>query len=513
MVEAGGPSSAEEVIGGRYRLLEVIGSGGMGRVWKAEDQLLKRTVAVKEITTPTDVSTSQMLDLQLSTMREARAAARLEHPGVVQVFDVIWRPGRSWIVMEYVPSRSLHDVVAEDGPLTHRAAAEVGLAVLSALAAAHRAGVLHRDVKPHNVLIATDGRVVLTDFGLAKLETTDPDPDRPEPLFGSPFYVAPERLQGRKSTAESDLWSLGATLYAATEGRPPFRRESTTQSLAALIVEPPDPQQRPGPLGPVLDGLLVKDPAARLTAAQAEPMLRRIAERAIGVVSLVDDGERAGTVYGKRRGHRAAVIGAAAVLALAGTASILISRDRHLASPPAAIVSTGSVAAPVATGVQQCTTSAAGTPVTGTTEQRDYALPDGWLWHADTAGYRVAVPQGWIQVMSGTVSCFRDPDGARSLMVDTSAQTSVPALTYWQRAQQAALATGSLPGYRLIGLADAPGGATWEYTWQPAGEQRRHEIRQLLPSGTRTYLVEWATPDQDWPVNQPYLHLVLASLR
>ena len=510
-------SSAHDVIGGRYKLLEVIGSGGMGRVWKAEDELLNRTVAVKEINTPADVTTSAMIDLQLATMREARAAARLEHPGVVQVFDVIWRPGRSWIVMEYVPSRSLHDVIEQDGPLSHQQAAQVGLAVLSALSAAHDAGVLHRDVKPHNVLLAEDGRVVLTDFGLATLEKTAADA-KPEPLFGSPFYVAPERLKGRRSSRESDLWSLGATLYTAVEGRPPFRRDSTTQSLAALVIDPPDPQVRSGPLGPVLDGLLVKEPEQRLTAEQAEPMLRQVADRAVGVFSipglLSDARSEAAPKPGTSRAGRIAVLVAALLLAGAGTAAVVITRDRYNAPPPAAIAASSSAAAPALAQPVDCTVTNGGDPVFGSVEQADYALPDGWVWHADPSGFRVAVPAGWRQVSAGSMACFHDPDGSRSLVVDTSTVSAAAGVAHWEQVEKATLAAGELPGYKRVTLAAQPGSVAWEYTWQPAGQTRRHERRELLiANASRTYAVDWTTSEPDWPVNLPYLRLVQASLR
>ncbi|MEU8612895.1 serine/threonine-protein kinase [Actinoplanes sp. NPDC048791] len=269
---------ARELIAGRYRLLEIIGAGGMGRVWLADDELLRRRVAVKEIATPVDVSAAQMLDAQLTTMREARAAARLEHPGVVGVYDVVWRPDRSWIVMEYVESRSL-DAVLREGPLPHREAARIGVGVLAALRAAHASGVLHRDVKPHNVLLATDGRVVLTDFGLAKIRGVE---QGAEPLLGSPYFVAPERLRGDEAGEAADLWSLGATLYAAVEGQAPFQRSTTTASLTALLTEPPDPARFPGPLNPIIERLLHKDPAQRLPAADAQARLQRVADRAVG---------------------------------------------------------------------------------------------------------------------------------------------------------------------------------------------------------------------------------------
>jgi serine/threonine protein kinase len=262
-----------ELVGGRYRLHDILGSGGMGRVWLAEDELLRRPVAVKEMLGPA----AGRVDIQLRTVREARAAARLDHPGVVKVFDVVWLSDRAWIVMEYVRSRSLQVAIHADGPMPHREAARIGLRLLAALRAAHAAGVLHLDVKPHNVLLAEDGRVVLGDFGLAV--TRDPD-GGPEPvLMGSPHYVAPERISagGRPSPA-TDLWSLGATLYAATEGRPPFGRARTDASLLAVLHDEPHPARHPGPLTPVLLHLLAKNRDQRPSPADLERSLRQIAE-------------------------------------------------------------------------------------------------------------------------------------------------------------------------------------------------------------------------------------------
>src|SRR4029450_10004804 len=209
------------------------------------------------------------------TLREARSAARLNHPHVVRVYDVVHEDGQPWIVMEYVASRSLHQVINEDGPYSPGAAARIGLAVLDALDAAHRAGVLHRDVKPHHVLIGTDGRVVLTDFGLATF-VDDGTVTAPGLIVGSPQYVSPERARDGASTVESDLWSLGATAYAPVDGGSPYARETAMATLAALATEPPDPPVRAGPLTPVLDGLLRYDPVARLTATEVESRLRLI---------------------------------------------------------------------------------------------------------------------------------------------------------------------------------------------------------------------------------------------
>ena len=216
----------QDVIAGRYRLTRPVGSGGMGTVWMARDEMLDRDVAVKEFIPPAWMSDDDRDKRRVRTLREARTASRLNHPNVVQIYDVVHAGGLPWIVMEYVPSRSLHQVVREDGPLTPAGAARIGLSVLQALDAAHRAGVLHRDVKPHNVLIGDHGRVVLTDFGLATF-VDDGGVTGPGLIVGSPQYVSPERARAGASTVESDLWSLGATLYAAVEGRSPYARETS----------------------------------------------------------------------------------------------------------------------------------------------------------------------------------------------------------------------------------------------------------------------------------------------
>src|SRR3954451_6553805 len=263
------------LVAGRYRLHEPVGSGGMGRVWVARDEMLDRAVAFKEFVPPEWMTDAGRTRLRDRTLREARSAARLNHPHVVRIYDVVHAEDLPWIVMEYIPSRSLHQVINEDGPYPPAGAARIGLAVLDALNAAHRAGVLHRDVKPHNVLIGLDGRVVLTDFGLATF-VDDGSVTGPGLVVGSPQYVSPERARDGASTVESDMWSLGATLYAAVEGRSPYARESAMSTLMALATQPPDPPEKAGPLGPVLLGLLRHDPTARLTAVEVERRIRMI---------------------------------------------------------------------------------------------------------------------------------------------------------------------------------------------------------------------------------------------
>ncbi len=261
------------LIAGRYRLLDLVGRGGMGRVWRARDEMLHREVAVKEIVPPGWLDDRERAEVRSRTMREARAAARLNHPAVVRLYDVVAVDGSPWIVMEYVPSRTLQDVVDAEGPLEPARAARIGLAVLDALQAAHTAGVLHRDIKPQNVLVAHDGRVMLTDFGLATFDGGDGAMTRPGMVLGSPQYVAPERAAEGVSTVAADLWSLGATLHAAVEGQSPYARSTAMATLSALAASPPDPAPHAGALAPVLDGLLRRDPRDRLDHDTARRLL------------------------------------------------------------------------------------------------------------------------------------------------------------------------------------------------------------------------------------------------
>jgi serine/threonine protein kinase len=268
--------SETRVIAGRYRLVRQLGQGGMGRVWQAWDELLQRDIALKELLLPRGMTESDVQALSERALREARAIAKLAHPNIVRFFDVVQDDGLPWIVMELVESRSLHDIVLQDGPLPPERVAGIGLDLLAALRAAHAEGVLHRDVKPANVLIAESGRVVLADFGLVAL-IGDSALTTTGVVLGSPSYMAPEQALDLPATAASDLWSLGATMYLAVEDQPPYQRRSPVATLAALTTEPPRPAQQAGPLTEVLDGLLRKDPAERLTAEATDHLLRAAA--------------------------------------------------------------------------------------------------------------------------------------------------------------------------------------------------------------------------------------------
>ncbi|WP_327731139.1 serine/threonine protein kinase [Streptomyces sp. NBC_00487] len=272
---------AGRILAGRYRVVEQLGRGGMGVVWRAVDEVLHREVALKELRTYTDAGAPELADLGLRMQREARAAARVRHPGVVAVHDVAEVDGRPLIVMELVDGPSLDDVLRDRGLLDPREAAAIGAKVMDALGAAHRVGVLHRDVKPGNILLDRSGRVVLTDFGIATME--DPGDGsathltRSGELVGSLDYLAPERAQGNDPGPASDIWALGATLYAAVEGASPFRRTSTWSTLTAIVVDPLPEPQRAGPLGPVLRLLMDKRPEHRPDAARARELLEAVA--------------------------------------------------------------------------------------------------------------------------------------------------------------------------------------------------------------------------------------------
>jgi eukaryotic-like serine/threonine-protein kinase len=247
------------LVGGRYRLRCLLGRGGMGRVWRATDELLGRDVALKQVI------------VTETALVEARALARLDHPGIVRVHDLIEDGGEPWIVLELLTGRTLAAALA-DGPMPVADVARIALRVLDALQAVHRAGLVHRDVKPANIQLCDDGRVVLTDFGIASVlddETTMPAGG----MAGSPAYLSPERARGDADGPESDLFSLGATLYAAVEGRPPFGTGDPFSTLVAVVQDPPEPFRYAGPLAPILQGLLLKRPADRLTAEQVADQL------------------------------------------------------------------------------------------------------------------------------------------------------------------------------------------------------------------------------------------------
>ncbi|MFE6664607.1 protein kinase [Streptomyces sp. NPDC057697] len=283
-MNAGGP--VRRVIDNRFELVNRLGSGGMGMVWRAHDLALHRDVALKEVRPPdpalaeNDPESARLLRERV--LREARALARLDHPGVVTVHHIVDGGDGTypWIVMELVPGASLAERLAE-GTLAPAEAAGLGRGVLSALRAAHAAGILHRDVKPANVLLRADGSPVLTDFGIAAIREST-SLTATGSIIGSPDYMAPERIRGEEGDPSSDLWSLGMMLYVAVEGRHPLRKATTLATLAAVLDEEIPPARQAGPLAPVLDALLTRDTAARPGPEELDRMLAAVGEAGAG---------------------------------------------------------------------------------------------------------------------------------------------------------------------------------------------------------------------------------------
>ncbi|MEV6374923.1 serine/threonine-protein kinase [Micromonospora musae] len=535
------------LIAGRYRLVDLVGTGGMGRVWQARDEMLHRDVAVKEIVPPAWLAEAEREDLRRRTLREARTAARLNHPNVVRIYDVVHDRESPWIVMEYVQSRSVEQMLAADGPLSPAITARIGLAVLAALRAAHSAGVLHRDVKPHNVLVAADGRVVLTDFGLATFTGGDAAMTGPGMILGSPHFVAPERARDGVSDPRTDLWSLGATLYAAVEGHPPYARDSAMATLTALATEPPDPMHRAGPLRPVLTGLLQRDPWRRLTAAEAEPLLRAAANAPAGPIEsprpVAPTAEepprpvapttqepprpapdaapappvRRGPVRRAGRGRRVAlgVAAMAVLLSTVGAAVALTDRARRPAEPSGG----GAAASPTAPAAAFACASApppAARPVVSMPPPTGarFRLVPGWTWHTDPGGFRIAAPVDWLNWTEDAVTCFREPGGTRVLSVEWSAARADPA-HWWRTEERRLTGGGSLPGYRRVDISPMDifaGGAIWECVWLNAAGERMHTARLFAnTSAERAYTVSWLTKEFDWQVNATYFAMIRQS--
>ncbi|MBR7835447.1 serine/threonine protein kinase, partial [Actinospica durhamensis] len=275
-----GRGSPDGTVAGRYRISAELGRGGMGRVWRAYDPMLDRDVALKEIVLPSGMSADERGRALLRIRREARAAARLNHAGIVRVHDIVEHAGSPMIVMEYLDGRSLREVIDMQGPLPLDRAVALGAAVLAALRHAHAAGVVHRDLKPDNIMVTADGRIVLTDFGIARVLGEHTPVTVPGTIIGTPAFMAPELIEGKAPTPAADLWSLGATLYAAVEGHPPFEGGSITELCLAILLHQAPPARNARELTAVLDGLMVKDPAQRATAAWTEDRLAHLAHRA-----------------------------------------------------------------------------------------------------------------------------------------------------------------------------------------------------------------------------------------
>jgi serine/threonine protein kinase len=300
----------QRVVANRYTLLVELGRGAMGVVWRAQDQVLGRAVALKELHPPQGIAAEERNVLEERMLREARTAGRLNHPAVVTVYDIVRENDRTYLAMELVDALDLATIVQRHGPRDSTWMAGVALQVLGALETAHQAGIVHRDVKPSNIMVRPDGAVKLTDFGIAQA-TDDPRLTHNGGIVGSPAYMSPDRLHGWEASPASDLWALGVTMAHAVEGVSPFERTSTASTLHAVMNEPPVLRRAAPGIAEVIRGFLTVDPRRRLTAPQARQMLTAIVQGATQV-SLPQNGG------GKKTGTAvkiAAVVVGIAVLA------------------------------------------------------------------------------------------------------------------------------------------------------------------------------------------------------
>ncbi|MEV6305959.1 protein kinase [Actinoplanes sp. NPDC051861] len=423
---------APPLLAARYRLGEPLGRGGMGEVWLARDETLQRDVAIKAIDQPPGAEDEAAAR---RTLREARAAARLNHPGVVQVYDVLQLDGRTWIVMEYVPSRSLRDVIAEEGPLEPERVARIGLDLALALRAAHRAGVQHRDVKPANVLLADDGRVLLTDFGIAAVDD-DGVISRSDVVVGSPQFMAPERAQTGSGGAEADLWSLGATLFAAVEGHAPFERPSTMATLAALTTEEAPSPKRAGSLRPVIDGLLRKNPADRINAEDVEAQLRAVIGGRTSFVSRIPRQRKAAKPE-HAPGTAAAGTAAGTGTAGAGTAAPETGAASEAVGAPGETAKAGPAAVPVTAPTTDASGAAARAGASGAAASAGTsgAEASAGLSRAEASGAAASAGTSGAAASAGTSGAAR----ARAAGASDVAETRVAA-------RSAAVAEDGAPG-------------------------------------------------------------------
>ncbi|MER7192518.1 serine/threonine-protein kinase [Streptomyces flaveolus] len=544
------------LVAGRYRLGESIGSGGMGRVWRAHDEVLHRVVAIKELTAAHYVSESDQAILLARTRGEARAAARINHSAVVTVHDVLEHDGRPWIVMELVEGRSLADAVKEDERVAPREAARIGLWVLRALRAAHTAGVLHRDVKPGNVLLADDGRVLLTDFGIAQIEG-DSTITRTGEVVGSVDYLAPERVRGHDPGPASDLWALGATLYTAVEGRSPFRRTSPLSTMQAVVEEEASEPQHAGPLAPVISALLRKDPAGRPDATETEQLLAEAAEgrrphaaqayvptqysgtghapapphpgppgtggqtpyppvtgpTAVGhpTAGAMAGGGTAPMGYPpapparpRRRLWKIALVVAVAALVGGGTAVLLQAADKGRDTDRGAAVTSSPT--PSASGAL----SASGSP-SASADGPTGSVPADWVRHDDPLGFSLSLPPGWEREELPGSGDLRQvdysPDGGEHFVriaVDTAPDFNDPYAHQLDLEQQ----LQRLVDYRRVTLEHSTyrdrDSARWEYTWTALAKDipfpgPRHAVEEMYMSRDGVeYALYISSPAEDW---------------
>ncbi|MFI0739605.1 serine/threonine-protein kinase [Streptomyces sp. NPDC021100] len=545
---APGPASGR-LLAGRYRILERIGRGGMGTVWLAEDELLGRRVAVKRLHVSRGLDEEELATLYERTRREARSAARISHPNVVVVHDVVEDDGLPCIVMEHVPSKTLGDVLKQ-GPLTPEEAARIGRGMIAALRAAHAADVLHRDVKPGNVLLGDDGRVVLTDFGIAHLAGNSTLTKTGE-MLGSIDYIAPERVRGARPGPASDLWALGATLYEAVEGRTPFQRPTPVETAYAIAVDPLEPPLRAGPLTRLIETLLSRDPDLRPPADLVEQILREPAAEAGTARHQAPGAEgfersEATTAVTPPRVEPVAEPAVPAPDPAPDPAPALRPRP----TVPTAVAPPGPVtasASPRRRGIGKWVAVAAVTSVVGAVcaffllpgKEDDAAPPAPKPPASSTAptptpsspppvppGYRLVtekrlgvtfpVPAGWSRKEKSAVEVdYIDPTGLVDLKVNVLDLASPDPLKHWQDVEQEVRT--KVDDYRRLRMQSTAyrgdPAAVWEFAFKGRAREYRAIDLGFGRAGGDEYAVYLSAPSADWDRHRPVFDAVRDGFR
>jgi hypothetical protein len=562
-------------VANRYELEEELGHGGMGVVWRATDTLLSRQVALKEVDLPRGVDVTEREGMRARVTREARAAARLSHPGVVTVYDIAHDGGQDFIVMELVSAPTLEELVRAEGPLAPERAARLGLGLLDALEAAHRAGIVHRDLKPRNVMVRPDGAPKLADFGIASVQG-DPRLTATGLVVGSPAYMAPEQVEAQPVSPATDLWALGATLWFAVEGQPPFGG-GEFQTLSAIVNGQPRRPERLGPLTPVLARLLVKDPAARATPAELRPLLRQIAAgqgatavgargrvpapladprsgtRVLGRAGAQAPADRGTEVAGRAGGGPAATGGGRAAVDAGDTPPVpsRVRRRQGDDGPPAPrtkgrrrrrlppVPPVPMPGEPVASGarrrrVRLPVVFAAVAVVLGGTivwqgvtrdddtsrrppaTSRRSAVPAGWRTFQDPDGtYRLSFPPTWTPTDRGPFIDFTEPGGQRFFRVQPTSDGMAP-LAAQRSLERSFIARHPGDSYRRLRLGPTTfrsvQAAEWEFTFLDEGRLIRGYDITFVAAGRR-HAILFQSPASRWAASRDELQALLAGYR
>jgi serine/threonine protein kinase len=537
---------AHQLVADRYELLDKVGRGGFGVVWRACDTLLERHVAVKEVHIPGFLEEQDRVVLREKVLKEARAAARLDHPGAVTVYDVIDDDGHPVIVMELVEAPTLAQLVASRGPLPPVEVARIGLEIVDVLEAAHHHGIVHRDVKPANVMVAPTGRVRLGDFGVAAI-LDDPTVSTSGAVTGSPAYMAPEQATNKGAIAESDWWSLGATLYFAVEGQPPFDKGAAVPTLASIVQDPPRPTERAGALGPVLDGLLVKSPTDRLRPTELRERLTGIIEGTpvVGDTAVLRLDEptqaappptqaapappapapppvppppppapapepapapvtaspsRPARVAGAPQRRRSGpLVAAAAVAVVALIAVVLATRHPDSGTPTAGSASTTAAGKSTASSAAPKTTKA---PAPSSGASSSSGATTGYT--DSQTGFSISYPKNWTVSTNGTLTDFRDPDTGAYLRVDHIQPPGPSPEGAWLDLEKSFAASNA--NYQRIKIEPTTysgyRAGVWEYTYSASGADL-HAVDLGFITARYGFALNFQTRAGDWDRLQP----------